>query len=106
MRLCRAYRLRHSEFLSWSDDDQDKAIAALAYEFERDAARCPSCHTARADWVDEDGRDLAVPAWAARVSTCPGCARVAAAQDLIPDDERAWKRVVLEPASGDLPDGD
>ena len=52
MAVCRAYRLPLSEFLSWSQADQD---AALAYEAWQ-GKRCQSCGL----HPDDDSGDLVV----------------------------------------------
>lgn len=64
--LCREYRIRHSEFLSWPESDQDKALAYERY----DRSVCV-CGTRREEWDPEAGGDR--NAYVAMTDTCPGC---------------------------------
>lgn len=50
MRVCREWRIPHSEFLSWSALDREKAIAYVVHE----SARCTECGTHPQDWPTED----------------------------------------------------
>lgn len=56
----------HSQFLGWSHDDQDKALAWRRHHAEH----CSSCGTRKADW-DEDP-----DAYIADVEICEGCKRI------------------------------
>lgn len=68
---CVPLGIPHSGFLSWSEDDQDKA---LAYQREL-RSRCQGCGTREEDW--EKDRD----AYITDVKICPGCARTEAEHD-------------------------
>lgn len=67
MRLCKEWRIPHSEFLSWCDEDQSKALAHMAFE----AHRCAQCGIHPTDWPDPDE-----PTFEAVVKVCPGCAEL------------------------------
>jgi len=59
----------HSEFLSWADEDQDKALQwALA-----EGQKCPHCGTVPADWLDANGRYVFPDPYVVRVNACVGC---------------------------------
>lgn len=65
-------------FLSWDEDDQDKALAFMRAQREM----CPGgCGTRKAEW-DEDP-----DAYVGDIEYCPGCDRVAAEADNMPDEE-------------------
>lgn len=60
---CVPLGLPHSEFLSWEDEDQDKALAYL-----RDKATvCGGCGTRPREWAGDRF------AFVAQHSVCPGC---------------------------------
>lgn len=73
----------HSVFLSWSEDDQDKA---LAFE-EVKSEVCPQCATRESDWVDDEGYPLDDPRFQPVTHRCHGCAEIAKLKRTIPDDE-------------------
>jgi predicted Fe-S protein YdhL (DUF1289 family) len=57
----------HSEFLSWTEDDQDKALA-----YHREMARmCKGCGTRQEEWDDDPD------AYIGDLQYCEGCARLA-----------------------------
>jgi hypothetical protein len=66
--------LPHSAFLSWDQDDQDKA---LAWEAER-RAHCPDCGTRRDEWDPDRGGDRY--AYLAVDYRCLGCESLEQAQ--------------------------
>lgn len=71
MAYCAPRGIRHSRFLDWDPDDQDKA---LAWQRLR-AAACPSCGTFVDEWVDpETGRIVAEQPYVAEAVRCYGCA--------------------------------
>lgn len=78
MAVCAAYRLPHSRFLAWSEDDRNKAIAW--YLRERDT--CPSCGTRPEEW--DGGRRRAYRATEHR---CHGCEEIERHQAAIASDE-------------------
>jgi len=103
--VCRHYRLGHSQFLAWSDDDQDKALAFERRRQVRQGALCPSCGTEPSDWVDSTGRRLAEPAWIVETTSCQGCDEIDAARSQIGDQERHRVHVRLRPTTpGDFID--
>lgn len=65
--MCVAYKIPHSEFLSWSRSDRDKAI----WWHVREQERCGSCGTRKAEWDPEQGGDRL--AYTAVKQRCPGC---------------------------------
>lgn len=67
MMVCREYRIPHSEFLSWSKDDRDKAI----WQFVFTLTACPSCNTRREEWLESAGGDRR--AYVPKLDRCPGC---------------------------------
>lgn len=82
--LCHGFGIPHSEFLSWRDDDQDKALAYAAF----DRSICGGCGTRPAEW--EADRH----AYSAAVHSCPGCRETGAMK-------RAMERAGVEP--GEFP---
>jgi DNA-directed RNA polymerase subunit M/transcription elongation factor TFIIS len=67
LKVAARYHKFHSEFLSYSQDDRDKAI----WEYLLDRQVCPHCGTREAEWYDEQGRYR--PAYVAEFVECPGC---------------------------------
>lgn len=51
MDYCGPAGIPHSQFLAWSQDDQDKALGWLIDKGEK----CPGCGTYPDEWLDEDG---------------------------------------------------
>lgn len=74
----------HSEFLSWDEDDQDKA---LAYQHEQ-SIRCGECGTSRAEWEDDPLAYMG-DAW-----TCMGCETIELEQENTADAREAGARGV------------
>jgi hypothetical protein len=66
----------HSEFLSWSTEDQDKALAWL----EQERLKCSNCRTYRDDWERDPFAFVAVS------RQCPGCVAIASEQKNIPEE--------------------
>lgn len=84
--------LPHSAFLTWDDDDQDKA---LAWRLEQ-AARCGRCRTRRDEWDPARGGDR--DAYVSDVSRCPGCERLDhAARDLRGHEDTHGLQIGLVP---------
>jgi hypothetical protein len=85
----------HSEFLSWPDDDQDKA---LAFQAQRHQV-CPGCGTRPEEWIGGDGRRVDEDPYTAEAIKCYGCvARGALADELRPRENEPPEpgiRVVL-----------
>jgi hypothetical protein len=67
MDYCGPRALPHSKFLTWHEDDQQKALWWAA----RQRQTCSGCGTHPDDWDEDVGgrRD----AYAGEVQTCPGC---------------------------------
>lgn len=70
---CVPLGIPHSEFLSWDESDQDKA---LMYQAER-ASICSNCGTRGSEW-DKDRF-----AYVADVERCPGCELMAREEENI-----------------------
>lgn len=68
---CVPLGIPHSKFLSWSEDDQDKAIAWTLDQ----QSLCGQCRTRRSDWEENEY------AYIARVERCPGCEAIEYKQD-------------------------
>lgn len=63
MRVCAAYGIPHSEFLSWSKTDRDKAL----WWDIRQRETCQSCGTRAEEWTEDP------QAYTWKVDSCPGC---------------------------------
>lgn len=68
----------HSRFLSWSELDQDKALAWV----RRQALHCKGCGTRQEEW-DEDRF-----AYVAESYICPGCEVIAQERENVPDKQK------------------
>lgn len=78
--------LPHSEFLSWDEDDQDKALG-----FTREQAKqCSGCGTRKEDW------DADRFAFVADSYQCPGCELISMEQDNVREGLRGVK-IFLRP---------
>lgn len=93
--MCRAYGLFHSEFLSRSKDDRDKAI----HQFIRSKTRCGGCGTFRAEWDPSKGGRL--DAYEAHQEMCPGCQKVQSAQEALSKSNAKGVYVSLRPKGVD-----
>lgn len=71
MAYCAPRGIPHSEFLRWSPDDRDKALAWQVHELER----CPSCGTRHEEWSG----DPHAFTWEPRA--CRGCEVKAQGED-------------------------
>lgn len=96
--MCDRFQIPHSQFLAWSEDDQDKALEFAAHQRRHRAARCPSCGTDPGDWTDERGRPLAEPAWIPEAKECHGCKVIDSARNDIPEDQRPVTHIHLRPS--------
>jgi hypothetical protein len=83
MKVARAYQISHSEFLSWSRDDRDKAVW---WEI-RQGETCGNCGTRPAEWDPEQGGDRV--AYLAKLTTCRGCQQIEARRAAIPEGHNA-----------------
>jgi hypothetical protein len=70
MAYCGPRGIPLSTFLSWSEADQEAALAWQAHE----SRRCGSCGTHPDDWSPQAGGDR--EAYHAEVHQCPGCLKV------------------------------
>ena len=69
--VCHHYRIPHSEFLAWSQDDRDKAI----WMFVRARQTCSQCGTRADEWDPAQGGNRR--AYLAEVQVCRGCQAIA-----------------------------
>ncbi len=91
MAVCKEYRISHDEFLSWSDDAQDKAV-----EYERWLrGNCPECGTREEDWVGDDGFPHQPPRWEADTYRCHGCDALGKMRKTIPEGEHGVRPVIV-----------
>jgi hypothetical protein len=97
MDYCGPRGIPHSKFLTWSEGDQDKAIAWML----ADLTRCPTCGTVPEDWLDEDGKDREPPPFEARSKRCVGCATILDVRKQIPDESQQSVHVYLVPYERD-----
>jgi len=67
MSYCGPKGIPLSRFLSWSEQDQDAALAWQAH----DNRRCPGCGTHPDDWVEDKGGSRY--AYHAEAYVCQGC---------------------------------
>lgn len=93
--LCHHYRIPHSEFLSWSQDDRDKAL----WWYVRERQTCPQCGTRDEEWDPQQGGHR--HAYVATVETCRGCQALKTRESGLTDTERAGgNHVVLKRNAG------
>lgn len=67
MTVCEQYRIPHSTFLDWDEDDREKAIWWMIRQKET----CPRCGTRDREWDETVGGDR--NAYGAEVRRCRGC---------------------------------
>lgn len=79
--VCHHYRIPHSRFLRWSQDDRDKAIWA----YVRDRSTCRHCGTRPEEWDEDRGGDRR--AYYAVERRCLGCEQIQAKSDSLPADQ-------------------
>lgn len=87
--VCHHYRISHSQFLSWSQDNRDKAIWWLV----RQGETCPGCGTREEEWDPQHGGGL--DAYTATVQLCHGCRELDTLRERLGDDAEAGAQVVL-----------
>lgn len=78
---CVPLGIPHSRFLSWTEDDQDKALAWRAEQ----AQHCHSCGTRRDEWEDDPF------AYVVHSDQCPGCELLEIEQEEQEDDAHPEK---------------
>jgi hypothetical protein len=71
MAVCHDYKIPHSQFLSWSQDDRDKAIWSLL----RERQACQGCGTRPDEWEGD------LDAYKAETQMCHGCRAVSIARE-------------------------
>jgi hypothetical protein len=81
--VCHHYRIPHSEFLSWSDDDRAKAI----WTYIRERTTCSQCGTRAEEWDPAKGGHRR--AYIATVETCRGCQAMKTRENGLTDQQRA-----------------
>lgn len=75
MAYCAPLGIPHSTFLSWPEEDQDKAL-----EWKREQASvCSGCGTRRAEWEADRFAYIAHP------TICPGCELIEQERKNVPD---------------------
>ncbi len=91
MAVAAQYQKFHSEFLAYSKDDRDKAIAW----FLRQREACPSCGTRAEEWDEDRGghRD----AYIAVHERCRGCEIKERGESTQPKDAGRGVSTVLKP---------
>lgn len=95
MAVSHHYKIRHSEFLTWSQSDRDKAIWSLV----RERSTCGGCHTRREEWNPKEGGHLA--AYAPVLELCHGCRAIEQERERHGDDgPPAGSHIVLKPRKG------
>lgn len=92
MSVCAAYRIPHSQFLAWLDEDRDKAI----WQHIRERQTCRQCGTRPQEWDPAQGGDR--NAYVAEPERCRGCeVNQAAAASLTGDEGRGVRIVFTRP---------
>ncbi len=91
--LCHQWGIPHSRFLSWPEDDQDKAVAYARYKAES----CPQCGTRDSEWDPAEGGDRF--AYRAVEHICAGCQTRGDLERALQDrgDEQSGRYIVLIP---------
>ncbi|MGR6922547.1 hypothetical protein ACU635_50550 [[Actinomadura] parvosata] len=88
--VCAEYRIPHSVFLSWSDEDRDKAIWHHIWRRQT----CKSCGTRPDEWDESRGGHRY--AYVAEPRRCRGCeVKEAAHASLVGDEGRGVHIVML-----------
>lgn len=75
MAVAAEYRIPHSQFLSWSEPDRDKAI----WHYIRERSRCSECGTRPEEWDETQGGHR--HAWQPALRRCRGCELMQARRD-------------------------
>lgn len=92
MEYCSEHGIPYSQFLSWSDDDQEAALSYMLFE----RGRCSQCGTFPEDWL-KDGKPVDPTPYETSSEACLGCATLEDARKKIPDEYRHHVRVYLRP---------
>jgi hypothetical protein len=95
LEVCHDYKIPHSEFLSWSQDDRDKAI----WMHVRNKQTCGRCGTRAEEWDPEQGGHR--HAYLAQADVCRGCQALEARENAMTDEQRgAGVHIVLRRNTG------
>lgn len=87
MDYCGPRGIPHSRFLSWEQDDQDKALAWM----EIVDLTCKQCGTRIEEWENDRF------AYVGQAEYCPGCEVLGQEQENVPDGARGYVKVFLMP---------
>ncbi|MEO3875524.1 hypothetical protein ABGB18_42655 [Nonomuraea sp. B12E4] len=97
--VCAEYRIPHSAFLSWDQDDRDKALWHHIWRRQE----CPNCRTREEEWDESRGgyRYAYVP----EKARCRGCEVKEQAQETVTSEDGRGVYITLikneEVAGGD-----
>ena len=94
MAVCAEYRMPHSAFLEWNQDDRDKAIWYL----RRQREACGDCGTRPSEWDESQGGHR--NAYVARIEHCRGCEVRQSGQRALDSNQKHYpkgSRVALRP---------
>lgn len=94
--VCHHYRIPHSEFLSWPQDDRDKAI----WVYIRERSTCSQCGTRDSEWNPEEGGHRR--AYLAETRVCRGCQAIAQRSEALTDEQRGRGHHVVLRRNPDL----
>lgn len=106
MDYCGPRGIPHTQFLTWSEDDQQKALWWMA----RDRQRCTGCGTHPDDWNEDVGGDRF--AFVAEERTCPGCRERGPAEEALAKERQqgaakhGTRVVLVRPTDDDMEGGD
>ena len=89
--VCAEYRIPHSQFLSWSDADRDKAIWHHIWKQQE----CKSCGTRDEEWDEKRGGDR--NAYVGEKRRCRGCEVRERTQDTVTSEDGRGVYVTLIP---------
>lgn len=88
--MCHLYRIPHSQFLSWSQLDRDKAIWA----YVRERSTCAGCGTRADEWDPQEGGGL--DAYKAEQHLCFGCRAIEVERERAGEKTPAGMQIVLK----------
>lgn len=103
MEYCGPHGIPHSKFLSWSEEDQDAAIAWLLHK----GHRCGQCGTFPDEWMDSITKTpLDPPPYQAGSEICIGCATLEEERKALPTGRESQYRLHLSPWRPQDPDSE
>lgn len=91
MDYCAPKALRHSLFLAWPEDDQDKAMAWQRLQ----AAECSGCGTRADEWEADP------LAYLGDIVSCPGCVALDQERDNVPEGTKGVRLRLVPRAVGE-----